>query len=218
MDPANKKALLALANDVHLREQQWEEIARYVELVESWNQRTNLVSRQDIGRIVSRHVRESLWFIRPEVLGEARPVLDLGSGAGFPGVVMKIAEPGLLLTLLDSRQIKARFLAEVINHLGWDDVQALCERAENLPGRFPGLTFDLVVCRAVAKLSDLWRWAAPLLGPGARLAALKGGNLTKELHQFGKRHPAVRWQLIPMSELPDDPAAGRHMVIVHTRI
>jgi len=102
---------LALAYDVNLRAPQWEEISRYVELIENWNQRTNLVSRQDIGRIVSRHVRESLWFIRPEVLGDALRVLDLGSGAGFPGVPMKISEPRLQLTLLDSRQMKALFLA-----------------------------------------------------------------------------------------------------------
>ncbi len=218
MEPANKKSLLALANDVNLQEQQWEEIARYVELIESWNRRTNLVSRRDIGRIVSRHVRESLWFIRAEVLGEARRILDLGSGAGFPGVVMRIGVPGLYLTLLDSRHMKARFLAEVINQLGWDDVRALCERAENLPVRFPGLAFDLVVCRAVAKLSDLWRWAAPLLSPGGRLAALKGGDLSEELRQLGQHFPTLRWQLIPMPELPDDPAAGRQMVIVHTAV
>ncbi len=216
MDPANKNALLALANDVNLRAPQWEEISRYVELIENWNQRTNLVSRQDIGRIVSRHVRESLWFIRPEVLGDALRVLDLGSGAGFPGVPMKISEPRLQLTLLDSRQMKALFLAEVISQFGWQDAQALCERAENLPERFPGLTCDLVVCRAVAKLPDLWRWASPLLRPGGRLAALKGGDLSAELHQFGKRYPALRWQLVPMPDLPDDPAAGRQMVIVQT--
>jgi 16S rRNA (guanine527-N7)-methyltransferase len=214
MLPENKKALLALANDVNLQAHQREQALLYVELIEDWNARTNLVSRQDVGRLVSRHLRESLWFCLPEVLAGATKVLDLGSGAGFPGVPMKIMRPDLQLTLLDSRKMKALFLAEVVRQLAWPDVQVQCERAENLPTLFPGHSFDLVVCRAVAKLDELWRWSEPLLLRGGRLAALKGGDLEKEFTHLRRVRPAITWEMIPMPELPDDPSAGRKMILV----
>ncbi|HNW59252.1 MAG TPA: 16S rRNA (guanine(527)-N(7))-methyltransferase RsmG [bacterium] len=193
---------------------QAEQAERYVDLIEEWNQRTNLVSRQDVGRIVSRHVRESLWFCRPEVLGTSATVLDLGSGAGFPGVPMKIQLPELQLTLLDSRRMKALFLNEVVRTFGWKDVSVRCERAETLPATAPGLLFDLVVCRAVARLPELWRWSAPLLHRGGRLAALKGGDLTLELRQLRSKYPGLEAALLPMPELPDDPEARRQMIVI----
>ncbi len=101
MHIANKTALLQLAKDVNLPTQALEQLGEFVGLLERWNDRTNLVSRQDIERIVARHVRESLWFCSPEVLKNATRVLDLGTGAGFPGMVMKIAVPSLQMTLLD---------------------------------------------------------------------------------------------------------------------
>ncbi len=217
MHPENKNALLPLANDVHLQAAQLAEAECYIELIERWNQQTNLVSRQDIGRLVSRHLRESFWFCRPEVLGEAARVLDLGSGAGFPGVPMKILRPGLQITLLESRQRKALFLNEVVRSLGWPDVEVRCERAEELPRRAPALRYDLVVCRAVARLAELWRWTEPLLAPAGRLAALKGGDLAPELHQLKSKHPGLAVEVCAMPELPDDPAAGRQMILIRKR-
>ncbi len=214
MHPENKSALLEIANDVHLDARQRDQVAGYIELIEHWNERTNLVSRQDVRRIVSRHLRESFWFCLPDILDRAETVLDLGSGAGFPGVAMKILQPGLRLTLLDSRKMKARFLTEAVRHLGWPDAQVYCERAENLPALHPGLTFQLIVCRAVAKLDQLWLWSAPLLDQGGRLAALKGGDLEVEIGQLKKRHHGIRCEVIAMPQLPHDPDAGRKMIMV----
>ncbi|HOT95904.1 MAG TPA: 16S rRNA (guanine(527)-N(7))-methyltransferase RsmG [bacterium] len=215
MLPENKIALLQLANDVNLQAPQQEMAAHYVELIETWNRHTNLVSRQDIGRLVSRHLRESFWFCLPQVLGEATRVLDLGSGAGFPGVPMKILQGALRLTLLDSRQRKALFLAEVVRSMGWRDVEVCCDRAENLPVRAPGMRFELVVCRAVSCLTELWRWAEPLLQPGGRLAALKGGNLAPEVNRLKMKRPALEVQWHAMPQLTDDPTADRTMILIH---
>lgn len=214
MHIANKTALLELAKDVNLPTYALEQLGEFVGLLELWNERTNLVSRQDIERIVARHVQESLWFCRPEVLGNARRVLDLGTGAGFPGMVMKIAVPSLQMTLLDSRRMKTVFLQAVVAKLGLQEVSVICDRAEMLAKTSPPLHYDLITCRAVAKLDRLWPWAAPLLRPGGTLAALKGGDLDAERAQFTRRFPDQKPEILSMPILACDPAADRKMVVI----
>lgn len=214
MLPENKSALLTLVKDVHLSPEQEAQTARYVELIERWSERTNLVSRHDLHRLVSRHVRESLWFCNSAFLEGARRILDLGSGAGFPGIPIKIVNPEPEMTLLDSRRMKALFLEEAVTTLGLAGTRVLCQRAESLPALDPPQHFDLVVCRAVARLRDLWDWCAPLLGPTGRLAALKGGDLTTEIDQLLHHRSGMTCTSFPMPELPDDPTAGRQMIVV----
>lgn len=215
MLPENKSALLTLVKDVHLSPEQEAQTAAYVDLIEQWNARTNLVSRQDLQRLVSRHVRESLWFCDPPLLEGARRILDLGSGAGFPGIPIKIVTPEPEMTLLDSRRMKALFLEEAVKSLGLARTRVLCQRAEALPALDPQLRFDLVVCRAVARLRELWDWCAPLLRPRGRLAALKGGDLAAEIDQLLHHRSGVACSTLPMPELPDDPTAGRQMIVVY---
>src|SRR5690606_40682353 len=106
-----------------------------------------------------------------------------GTGAGFPGVPLKIARPDLQLVLIDSTLKRVRFLRSVIRLLGWDDVEAVHARAEALAAdpKWAG-TFDLVVARAVAKLDALANWCLPLLRPGGRLVAMKGDRKSTRLN------------------------------------
>ena len=214
MRPANKNSLLELAKDVNLSTRQVDQMTAYVELLEVWNTRTNLISRQDADRIVSRHVRESLWFCQPRVVKTARSVLDLGSGAGFPGLVMKIYLPALKMTLLDSRRMKAVFLQEAVARLGLQDTEIVCDRAENLARQAPPPEFDLITCRAVSKLEQLWAWAAPLLRTGGELAALKGGQMDAERMLFTRRFPKQEVITLDMPVLTHDPTAERKMVLI----
>lgn len=146
-------------------------LAHYVDLLEKWSQRTNLISLQDQRRIVSRHITDSFAFCRPTVVPPGAAVLDLGSGAGFPGVPMAIIRADLHITLLDSKRMRTLFLREVVEQLGLTNACVICDRVEALARR---RSFDVVTARAVAAGEQLWEWAKELLLPGGRLVAQKG--------------------------------------------
>jgi 16S rRNA (guanine527-N7)-methyltransferase len=108
-------------------------------------------------------------------------VIDVGTGAGFPGVPMKIVRPDLKLTLLDSLAKRLRFLDAACAELGFTDVKTVHARAEDAAKNplYRG-KFDLVTARAVAALPTLLEWCAPFVAPGGRFVALKSGNVDEE--------------------------------------
>ncbi|MCL2342341.1 MAG: 16S rRNA (guanine(527)-N(7))-methyltransferase RsmG [Firmicutes bacterium] len=109
-------------------------------------------------------------------------VVDVGSGAGFPGLVLKIAEPSIRLTLLDSLGKRVEFLSEVCQKLGFADVTCLCLRAEEVPAEHRE-SFGFAVSRAVARLNILCELCMPLVSPGGALLAMKGKNASEELSE-----------------------------------
>ncbi|MBV9537563.1 MAG: 16S rRNA (guanine(527)-N(7))-methyltransferase RsmG [Acidisphaera sp.] len=150
-------------------------LARHVELVRAWNARINLVSKSTIGDIWDRHVRDSLQLLR-WMTGETEPFADLGSGAGFPGLVLAVAS-GRPAHLIEADQRKVAFLREAVRHTGAQAcVHAL--RAETVPVRV-----RLITARALAPLRLLLDLAEPMLLPGATCLFLKGGNLRSELEE-----------------------------------
>lgn len=162
--------------------QQKQQLKKFVELLLEWNRKINLISRKDITNIEEKHIRESLWFCHKVIIEDAENILDLGSGGGFPGIPMKIALPSVKMTLVESKSKKAMFLRTAVEQLGLKNTKVICERAENLNSCHE--RYDLIVCRAVAKLDKLWSWSAPLLKSQGRLAALKGGNFADEMMRF----------------------------------
>lgn len=185
----------------------------YLERLLEWNKRVNLVSRADEGRIVGRHFLESLALLRlVEFPYEAR-VLDLGTGAGFPGLPIKILRPDIRMTLLDSRRKRILFLREVVGALGLEGVAVVCARAEEI-NRQQGYEgqFDIVLARAVAKLERLVRWGLPFLKEGGRLVAVKGGDLDQEIK--GLRDHRVRVELVDYPPLFRSWAGDRKVVVI----
>ncbi len=171
--------LVELSERFNLNSVQLQSFKQYVELLLSWNQRTNLISRNDTDRIVERHLVESLAFLSSPALQAEKPrLLDIGTGAGLPGIPLAIVRPQWMFVLLDSRKIKTLFLKDVVNQLDLSHVSVVCERAESY--RPPHL-FDVVTARAVARLPKLLDYALPLLEKNGALAALKGGDLNDEL-------------------------------------
>jgi len=116
------------------------------------------------------------------VLAEAVPpestVVDLGSGAGLPGIVLAIARPDLRITLVEPLLRRASFLEEVVEDLGLDGVEVVRGRADDLHGR---RLFDVVTSRAVAPLERLLRWSMPLVAPRGALVAMKGSSVDAEI-------------------------------------
>ncbi len=137
----------------------------------------NLLSQRALEELDTRHIGESLAF--SEMLPRNATVLDLGTGGGFPGMVVAIARPDLRVTLLDSTSKKIEFLANFAEERGLD-VAFLDGRAEELQATHAA-AFDVVTARAVAPLERLVGWALPFLRPGGELFAIKGERWREEL-------------------------------------
>jgi 16S rRNA (guanine527-N7)-methyltransferase len=176
----------------------------YAAELRHWNERFNLTSITDPEQIVIRHVLDSLvcalhWGHAPQTL------VDIGSGAGFPGLPLKILHPALRLTLIDSVRKKTEFLRHIVQLLGLEHVTILNERAE-VVGRDPDrrASYDIVTARALAELRILAEYALPLLRVDGRLLAPKGASITTEaiqahtaLDQLGGRLQAVKPVFLP---------------------
>jgi 16S rRNA (guanine527-N7)-methyltransferase len=182
-------------------------ISTYIDILVRWNARINLTSIRDPEEIVTRHFGESLFAAChlfptassvpalseasvPSVVKDfARPrVADLGSGAGLPGLPIKLWAPHIALTLIESNQKKATFLREVTRALILTDVNVYSDRAETLATQS---TFDLVTLRAVERFADVVPIAARLVAPAGRLALLIG---TSQLRQAQTILPDFSWQ------------------------
>jgi 16S rRNA (guanine527-N7)-methyltransferase len=162
-----------------LTKEQLEVFATYHQLLLDWNQRMNLISRADESRIVTHHFLDSLTPISHLEWPEEIQLLDLGSGAGFPGLPIKIVRPQVSLTVLDSRRKRILFLKKLVALLGLPSVSIICERAEALGCQEQYLDrFDLVTARSVAPLSKLVPLALPFLRRGGKVIVYKGPDET----------------------------------------
>ncbi len=163
----------AEALSIPLKEQQLDQLMAYAGLLQRWNKRFNLVSSQDLDDFVSRHLLDCLCVPADKLTGR---ILDMGTGAGLPGIPLAVAHPGQAFTLVDSNGKKVRFLQQVQIELGLENIHPVHSRIEALGG-----DFDTILARALSQLEQLWQWAAPLLAPGGQLLALKGQLNEEEL-------------------------------------
>jgi len=161
-----------------LTDAQLEQVSAYLNLLLRWNARINLTAVRDAESMVTRHFGESFFaarqLLKKEEAGGRKPeagerAIDLGSGAGFPGLPLKIFAPGLALTLIESSQKKAAFLKEAVRILALTGVDVFAGRGEDFPG-----TAALVTLRAVERYEHALETAARMVAPGGRLALLIG--------------------------------------------
>lgn len=153
-----------------------------------WNRRINLVSERSVQEIVIRHFLDSLTPA-PFLDSPDGNLIDLGSGGGFPGIPLRIALPGLHLSLVETSRKKSSFLSHVVRTIRLDGVQVIRERVEELTRR-ESLSgrFDTLISRAAFKLPDLVRTAAFFLRPGGQLIAMKGPD---PLEEMGETEPIL---------------------------
>lgn len=157
--------------------------AYHRELIE-WNQRANLTTITDYSDVLTRHFLDSLTAV--PLLRETRSLIDIGTGAGFPGIPLAIACPDLQVTVVDSVGKKTAFCAHVASRLGLTNVSALTGRAEDL-GQDPvhRERYDVAVSRAVDRLATLAEYLLPLCRVRGQAIVMKKGNLHQELLEAG---------------------------------
>ena len=190
-EPANKESLKRLLRQeisnlgLPLSDSQLEQLGIHFALLLQWNRKMNLVSSQDPGEIASRHFGESLFLAKilepEEEWSNGGVIVDVGSGAGFPGLPLKVAWPGLELVMLEPNQKKTAFLKEVVRSCGMKTADARAQRLEEaVLGSLQGIP-NLVTMRAVAPTSELMNDLKKLLKPGGRAALFVGAQSAAEI-------------------------------------
>jgi 16S rRNA (guanine527-N7)-methyltransferase len=222
MDSARIAALLEPFLDHRLSPAQLDQISTYIDLLLRWNARINLTAIRESEEIVTRHFGESFFLAHhlfpdpyssmasvssPDLegapsklcLGGGVRVIDLGSGAGFPALPLKIWAPHIHLTLIESNHKKAAFLREVARALTLTNIDVFADRAETLSARlgpeFPKA--DIVTFRAVEKFDRTLPLAATFLSPTARLALLISST---QLPPLKAALPNLTWRTTPIPQ------------------
>jgi 16S rRNA (guanine527-N7)-methyltransferase len=158
-------------------------LAGHLSLVEKWNRVHNLTAVRSPDQMVALHVLDSLSILAH--LGRAAEIVDVGTGAGLPGIPLAIARPGMRVTLLDSSHKKCAFLQQAKTELGLANVEVVCDRVESWK---PAKQFDVAVSRAFSDLADFVEQARHLVAPGGRLIAMKGVHPFDEIARVPASH------------------------------
>ncbi|MBL7689952.1 MAG: 16S rRNA (guanine(527)-N(7))-methyltransferase RsmG [Flavipsychrobacter sp.] len=184
---------------------QMQQFGMLEELYKEWNDKINVISRKDIDSLYEKHVLHSLAIAAICPFDDGARIVDIGTGGGFPGIPLAIFFPEVEFVLSDSIGKKIKVVQEVADAIGLKNVTAVHSRVEELKGR----TFDYAVSRAVAPLSDLWRWVNNKIERGQKsdelpngLICLKGGNLTQEINDTGMKRIVQAWKVHDIFQEP----------------
>ena len=185
-----------------------ERFDRLLDELERWNRKVNLTAVRDRAQMVTLHIEDSL-VARP--LLEGGRILDVGTGAGFPGLPLAIAEPARQFTLLDSNNKKIMFVQHGAGLLGLENVVAVKGRGEDYA---PGQRFDTVIARALATLPRLVEIAGHHVGEDGVFVALKGRYPAEELEQMS----STPWSCVVTElEVPGLSQGSRHAVLLRRK-
>ena len=166
---------------INLTNDQIDKLARFYQLLVTWNEKINLTTIIKEEEVYLKHFYDSLTLIKVVDLRQPLTVLDVGTGAGFPGIVLKIVFPNLKITLLDSLTKRINYLNEIIKELDLHDIETVCSRCEEYT-KINREKYDLVVARAVSHLKILSEMIIPTVKVNGYFIAMKA-NLNDELEK-----------------------------------
>lgn len=171
---------------VNLTDSQIQQFILYYEMLTEWNQFMNLTAITEYDDVMKKHFIDSISLCKAYDVSKNINCIDVGTGAGFPGLVLKIAYPNLQITLLDSLNKRIQFLDAVIEKTGLNGIEAIHGRAEDLakPGQLRE-KFDLCVSRAVANLSTLSEYCLPFVKEGGCFISYKSEKISEEMKAAG---------------------------------
>ena len=180
---------------------QIDQLQRFYEQVVTTNEHMNLTGITEPEEFALKHVVDSLSCYDPKYFSKGATVIDLGTGAGFPGVPLGIYDASLRITLFDSLQKRLRFLDGVIEDLDLQGLQTLHGRAEDLAHQAYRESFDLLTSRAVARLSILLEWGLPYVKVGGYMVALKGSIVQEELEESKRAVSILGGEIVEVKEV-----------------
>lgn len=201
---------------LNLSERQFEQFEAYYRLLVEWNAKFNLTSRTDYDDVQTIHFLDSLSLVKSGMEFEDKRIIDVGAGAGFPGLPLKIAFPGIQMTLLEATGKKTIFLTEVVAALGLKDVVALNHRAEDAAQKPDQREkYDIAFSRAVASLDTLCELCLPFCRVGGTFIAMKKGDVAAEVETANNATEILGGRLriieiIKLTHLPDT----RQLVVI----
>ena len=178
------------------------QLADYVGLLAKWSKVYNLTAVRQPQRMVTRHLLDSLAVVPFLIEGS---LLDVGTGAGLPGVPIAIARPDLAVTLLDANAKKLRFVRQAVAELRLGNVEVVQARMQEYQ---PGRAFDMVISRAVSSLEELYRQSRHLLAPRGRMLFMKGALPEEEMAAFAPGRETLHIERLDVPGLD----AERHLL------
>ena len=168
---------------IELSDEQYNQYVTYYEMVVEKNKVMNLTGITEFDEFIDKHYIDSLSIVNAVDMHQVQSAIDVGTGAGFPGIPLKIAFPHLKITLLDSLNKRINFLNEVIDELGLENVECIHGRAEDFGHDAEYREqYDLCVSRAVANLSTLSEYCLPFIKVGGKFVSYKAANIDEELN------------------------------------
>ena len=192
---------------------------KYKDILVEWNQKMNLTGIEDEKEVFIKHFLDSVSAVTKGYIKNGMSLIDVGTGAGFPGMPLRICLPELKVTLLDSLNKRINFLQEVANQLDIDDIEFIHGRAEDF-GKDENYRecFDIATARAVAGLSALMEFCVPFVKVGGHFVCLKGPNANLELEESKKAMEALGLEYIEKIDIKLPEIDLDHNILVFKKV
>ena len=209
------------AEDVGLQlsQDQYKGFMKYMRLLQEWNEKINLTAITEDEEVVKKHFIDCIKAFKRDEFKKAETMIDVGTGAGFPGLPIAIMRPELKVTLLDSLNKRINFLNTVVNELGLKNVTTIHSRAED-GARNKELRekFDIATSRAVANMSVLSEFCLPYVRVGGNFIALKGPAVEQEIEDSRNAMGTLGGKLIDICEVSIEETELRHNLVVVEKV
>lgn len=204
------------ANDVGLvlTDEQYEQFIKYMRLVQEWNEKINLTAIIEDEEFIKKHFIDCIKAFKSGAIKEAKTIIDVGTGAGFPGIPIAILHPTAKITLLDSLNKRINFLNLVVKELGLKNVVTIHSRAED-GARKPELRekFDVATSRAVANMAVLSEFCMPYVKKNGYFVALKGPSIEEELKNGSNAIKILGGELKTIIEVSVEETDLKHNIV-----